>query len=128
MMAANVCERIGVCKVDGNGKLIEIEREFFGQGWVFKDWEAFRDSMDAPCYVPELDDTVYTKWDFLELCSGQEEVAEELFDQLDWQSPSTLFNEWEDMGTVETCEGCGKLFLDFGIERCPYCGKEITDK
>ena len=54
--------------------------------------------MDAPCYVPELDDTVYTKKDFLQLCNNQEEIAEELFEQLDWQSPSTLFNEWEDMG------------------------------
>ncbi len=128
MMAANICERIGVCKVDGDGKLIEIKREFFRQGWVFKDWGAFRDSMDAPCYVPELDDTAYTKRDFLELCNGQENIAEELFNQLDWQSPSTLFNEWEDIGAVDFCERCEKLFLAFGIEQCPYCGKGRTDK
>lgn len=81
--------------------------------------------MDAPCYMPELDDTVYTGRDFLELCNGQEEIAEELFSQLDWQCPSALFNEWEDMGVVKTCEGCGKLSLTFGMERCPYCGSDI---
>ena len=63
--------------------------------------------MDAPCYVSELDDTVYTKKDFLALCNNQEEIAEELFMQLDWQSPSTLFNEWEDMGEIGACEKCG---------------------
>ena len=41
-----------------------LEREYFQQGWIFKDWRAFRNNMDAPCYVPELDDTVYTKKDF----------------------------------------------------------------
>ena len=89
-MEVNICERIGACKVDEDGNLVELEREFSSQGWIFKDWGAFRNEMDAPCYVPELDDTVYTKQDFLELCNGQEEIAEELFGQLDWQSPSTL--------------------------------------
>lgn len=121
-MEINIHERIGVCKVDADKNLVELEREFFGQGWIFKDWGAFDNRIDAPCYVPELDDTVYTRRDFLELCNGQEEIAGELFYQLDWQSPSTLFNEWEDMGAVETCEGCGKLFMAFGVERCPYCG------
>lgn len=127
-MEVNICERIGVCKVDAEGNLVELEKEYFSQGWVFKDWGAFRDEMDAPCYVAELDDTVYTRRDFLELCNGQEEIADELFEELDWQSPCTLFNEWEDMGTVETCGGCGKLFLTFGIEKCPYCGRDTEDK
>ena len=102
-----------------------LEREYFQQGWIFKDWRAFRNNMDAPCYVPELDDTVYTKKDFLQLCNNQEEIAEELFEQLDWQSPSTLFNEWEDMGEIGACEICGKLLLVFGLERCPYCRRSI---
>ena len=127
-MKADICERIGVCKVDAEGNLLELEKEFFSQGWVFKDWGAFSNRMDEPCYVPELDDTVYTRRDFLELCNNQEEIAEELFCQLDWQSPSTLFNEWEDMGVVEECEGCGKLFLVFGVKRCPYCGRNLEDK
>lgn len=125
-MDMEICECVGICETDDKGNIIKIEREYFQQGWIFKDWEAFRDSMDAPCYVPELDNIVYTKRDFLVLCNNQEEIAEELFEQLDWQSPSTLFNEWEDMGEIEACEGCGKLLLVFGLERCPYCGNGIT--
>ena len=99
-MAVKICERIGICKVDKDGNIIELQREFFGQGWVFKDWEAFRNHPDAPCYVPELTDAVYTRNDLMALCNGQEELAEELFDQLDWQSPSTLMDEWERTGEI----------------------------
>lgn len=66
---------VGICETDDKGNIIKIEREYFRQGWIFKDWGAFRDSMDAPCYVPELNDTVYTKRDFLALCNDQEETA-----------------------------------------------------
>ena len=97
-MAVEICERIGVCEVDQDGNIIELQRGFFRQGWVFKDWEAFRNHLDAPCYVPELHDVVYTRNDLIALCNGQEEIAEELFDQLDWQSPSTLMDEWERTG------------------------------
>ena len=97
-MAVGRCERIGICKVDQDGNIIELQREFFGQGWVFKDWEAFQNRPDAPCYVPELHNAVYTRNDLIALCNGQEEMAEELFDQLDWQSPSTLMDEWERTG------------------------------
>ena len=63
-MDMETCECVGICKTDDKGHIIKIEREYFQQGWIFKDWGAFRNSMDAPCYVPELDDTVYTKKDF----------------------------------------------------------------
>ena len=118
---------IGICIVNGAGDIKELQREYFRQGWIFKDPEAFRDREDAPCYVPELNDTVYTKQDFLELCNGQEEIAQELFGQLDWQSPPALFNEWEEMGEIETCRQCGKLFLAFGAGQCPYCGRDRED-
>ena len=124
-MDMEIGECVGICKTDDKGHIIKIEREYFQQGWIFKDCGSFRNNMDAPCYVPELDDTVYTKKDFLQLCNNQEEIAEELFEQLDWQSPSTLFNEWEDMGEIGDCEDCGKLLLVFGLEKCPYCGRDI---
>ena len=54
-------------------------------------------------------------------------LGDKLFEQLDWQSPSTLFNEWEDMGEIEACKKCGKLLLVSGLERCPYCGNNITE-
>lgn len=62
--------RVGECETDQNGRIIRLERECFGQGWIFKDWEAFRNRENAPCYVPELHDTAYTKKDFVVLCGG----------------------------------------------------------
>ena len=28
----------GICETDGQGNVIKLEREYFRQGWVFKDW------------------------------------------------------------------------------------------
>lgn len=124
-MAVKICERIGVCKVDTDGNIIELQREFFSQGWVFKDWEAFRNRSDAPCYVPELDDAVYTRNDFMALCNNQEEIAEELFYEVDWQSPCTLMNDWEIAGEIDTCRKCGKLFMAYNVKKCPYCEADV---
>ncbi len=90
------CERrVGRCEMDRSGNIIELERGFFRQGWVFKDWDAFYNKPEAPCYVPELSDAVYSSRDFIVLCNGREEMAERLFLELDWQSPSTVLDEWE---------------------------------
>ena len=78
-----------------------------------------------PCYVPELSDTVYTGNDLLSLCNGQEEIAEELFYEMDWPSPSMLINEWETDGEISTCARCGKLLLADEEYSCPYCGSSI---
>lgn len=124
-VVVKIQERIGICKVDGDGTIIELQREFFGQGWVYKDWEAFRNHPDAPCYVPELDDVFYTRNDFMAMCNGQEEIAEELFDAVDWQNPSTLMNDWENAGEIATCRKCGKLFMAYHIKKCPHCGSDV---
>lgn len=36
----------------------------------------------------------YTRQDLIDLCDGNESMAEELFDHLDWMSPETLWGEW----------------------------------
>lgn len=123
-MAVKICEQAGICKIDKDGNIVELQREYFRQGWIFRDWDAFRNHPNAPCYVPELFDTVYTRNDLIDLCNGQEEIAEELFYQLDWQSPSTLLDEWEDTEVIGTCKKCGKLYFLFGIKKCPYCGAD----
>lgn len=38
-MAVKICEHIGICRMDEDGNIAELQREFFGQGRVFKDWE-----------------------------------------------------------------------------------------
>lgn len=35
----------------------------------------------------------YTGKDFMELCDGNEELAKELFDYVDWESPSSALDE-----------------------------------
>ena len=103
-MAVRIGERIGICRTDGDGNIIELQREFFRQGWVFKDWDTFHNRPDMPCYVPELHDAVYTRNEFMNLCNGQEEIAERLFYEVDWQSPSTLLDEWERTGESDIWE------------------------
>ena len=92
-MAVKIRERIGICKIGRDGNIAELQREFFRQGWIFKDWETFQNHPDAPCYVPELSDTVYTAEDFLHICNGQREFTDQLFDGVDWQHPESLMEE-----------------------------------
>ena len=127
-MTVRLCERIGICKVDRNGSIIELQREFFGQGWIFKDWKAFHECPNKPCYVPELSDTVYTRDDFMSLCNKQEEIAEKLFYEVDWQSPSALMYEWETDGEIDTCGQCGKMILTYDVHKCPHCGCSIKER
>ena len=40
-----------------------IEREYYGQGMIYKNWEAYYDTAhpDRVCYIPELSDSLYTR-------------------------------------------------------------------
>ena len=38
----------------------------------------------------------YTRKDLIDLCDGNESLAEELFDCLDWMTPETLLDEWSE--------------------------------
>ena len=108
-----------------------IEREYFQQGWIVKDEEAFLHYPDKVCYVPELSDSTYTRNDFLDMCNGQEEFAAMLFEMVDWQSPETLKNELFAMQEIDFCPVCKKLYFMAGEEKpCPVCGtnpEEVED-
>ena len=100
-----------------------IVREFHGQGYIFKDEEAFRNHHDKPCYIPELSDTVYTKQDFIDLCGGREDFAEICFDIVDWQSPETLVEELFVNGEWAECPACGRWYSRYAEKRpCDKCG------
>lgn len=114
--------KIGSIELDDNGEVVKIDRGPSAQGWVFKDAEAYDTDPTKPCYVPELNDDVYTGQDFLDLAGGVKEVADMIFDVVDWQSPETYFNECCDEGEIDDCKACGKLFLSYGAEKCPHCG------
>ena len=66
--------------IEDNGGEYIIHREFYRQGMIFKDEEAYKFHKDQPCYSPELSDSVYTGNDFLELCNCQQDLADELFE------------------------------------------------
>ena len=114
-------------KADRHGRITKLKREFWGQGWIFKNWNAFEKHRDSPCYVPELSDTVYTGNDFMVLCDRQEEIAACLFCEVDCQSPTALRHEWEINREVCTCDQCGKMFLSYDVHQCPHCGCSITE-
>lgn len=106
------------------GKILEngiVEKEYHGQGCIYKNFEAFEKKTDEVCYVPELtdEDTVeegYKYKDFVELAqsfidenedvkeyceeskTSAEDIATELFQAVDWQHPSTLIDEWQNSG------------------------------
>lgn len=107
-----------------------ISREYYRQGMIFKDEDAYRNRKDEPCYVPELSDSVYTGNDILNICNGQQELADELFEELDWQHPETIMDEWEREEEWLFFEkhgrfpGCGDIDDD---NVCPNCGKEVKE-
>jgi hypothetical protein len=98
-----------------------IEREFYGQGYIFKDEEAYDTGLDNVCYIPELSDAVYTHQSFLDLMDGQEELARDLFDCVDWQHPETLLEEDYINGEYDDCQECGRMFACYDRTECPYC-------
>jgi len=69
-----------------------IEKFETDNGYCFKDYKAF-ESKKGICYVPELTDHKYTYNDFLEIAKNNKELAQMLFDFVDWQHPETLYNE-----------------------------------
>ena len=100
-----------------------IKREYYRQGWIFKDEEAFLFHADQVCYVPELSDEGYTRQDFMALCNGQEDFAAECFRAVDWQCPETWVDEQyreDEWGYCPVCE----MIYDMAGEACacPVCG------
>ena len=46
----------------------------------------------------------YTRQDLIDLCNGEEDFAEEIFDHLDWMAPETLWEEYLDGGLLRELE------------------------
>lgn len=120
--------KVGRCEVDAGGNIVVLERDFYGQGMIFKDEEAFYKSEDKPCYVPELSDTVYTRKDFLRLCNEQDSIAEMVFGAVDWQHPESFLDEQYAEGELATCKNCKKIFESYDVKTCPHCGAELKEE
>ena len=74
-----------------------FEKDWYRQGWIFKDEEAFLKRIDDVCYIAEssypFHERHYTHRDILNICGGNEDLTKEIFYLLDWQHPSTAFDE-----------------------------------
>ena len=115
-----------------NGTPEVISRDYYRQGWIFKDEEAYLDEEhpDCICYIPELRDSLYTRQDFLDMCKGQREFTDELFYACDWQHPESLMNDWIINNEWVVCQYCGSL-INFGDgcndTICTKCWKEYVE-
>ena len=115
-----------------NGTPEAISRDYYRQGCIFKDEEAYLDEEhpDRICYIPELSDSLYSRQDFLDMCRGQTEFADELFEGCDWQHPESLMNDWFVNNEWVECRYCGRL-INYGDgcndTKCPNCGKECEE-
>ena len=92
----------GVCYINEYG--FENNDENFGKLFEFDAKEAVASELEGNSYVGI---SGYTRQDLINLC-GNESMAEELFDHLDWMSPETLWDEWcEDEEEQERLEAEG---------------------
>jgi len=109
----------------------------YGQGFVFKSWKNYYEPEKwyLPAYVSELSDEVWTRFKIMWLCDFNEEIADMLFEHVDWQSPDTLFDEWMREGELLRCMSCGHVFFPNGNDSvspecviCPICGVLYGDE
>lgn len=115
--------KVGTYVPETEDKEAVIQREYYRQGWIFKDEEAFLSHADQVCYVPELSDEGYTRQDFMDLCNGQGAFAEECFRAVDWQCPETWVDEQYREDEWGYCPVCGKIYDMAGeVCACPVCG------
>lgn len=105
-----------------------IEREYYGEGMIYKDEEAYKEYPERVCYIAELSDGKYTRKDFLDLCGGNEKMADELFNNCDWQHPESLIEDWVTNGEWEKCERCGTLFDCQEYDICTTCGNPVLSE
>ena len=88
---------IGEKHVDDQCKW-KYEKDWYRQGFVYKDEEAFLFSPKDVCYIAEDDypneEKQYTRTDIVRICDGNVALATIIFYMLDWQHPETLYDEY----------------------------------
>ena len=74
-----------------------IRKEYSGQGYHFKSIDNFYHHKKLPCYSAEYQeiDEYYTAEEILTLADGNENLATDLFETVDWQHIETLMDEWD---------------------------------
>lgn len=102
------------------------EKEFYRQGTIYKNLANF-ERKKGVCYVPELSDDEYTYQDFLDLCGGNPDMAEYVFETVDWQHPESLIDgDMAEIG-VWPCKICEYLYDTETHDYCPRCGRNALE-
>lgn len=122
-----MCKTIGKYIPASENQPEIIEKDWYGQGMIYKNWDAYENHPSEVCYIPELSDSKYTRKDIVEMCHGNEELAKEVFQCLDWQHPESLIEDWMCNDDIVVCEKCGWMFDYYGHETCPKCGTEYEE-
>ena|SRR5690625_401990 len=108
----------------------KAELEWFEQGFIYKDFDAYTYKEEKICYIPESglekDNTIATSYTFKDYINIAEEyfkengfegdpwvLADYLFEFSTWQHPETLVEEWDVM----------KEFDNYPIEHGIYAEK-----
>lgn len=81
-------ETIGMI-IQVNDEVVHIERGATDQGYVYKNYDNF-ESGRGICYIPELSDTTYDRKYFDDNFG---DLAVEVFETIDWQSPYSYYDE-----------------------------------
>ena len=45
-----MAEDVGICEINSDGEIIRLEKQFYGQGTIFKSWDAYKNRPSDPCY------------------------------------------------------------------------------
>lgn len=112
---------VNIGRVNSNG---DVSKHFYRQEYVYKNSKEFMIKSDNPCYVSEGRDAKYTYSDFISLSSGNEDIANLVFNSLDWQSPEGVVQEWHGNNELFICKSCNLPNEGDGsqIQFCKYCG------
>lgn len=102
-----------------DGRPGHITRGWSGQGWIYKNPEAFYYRPRQVCYIPEQSDGLYTGENFLGLSLGQPEIAREIFQSVAWQEPETWLDDQFARGELSICRSCGRIYQSYGNAVCP---------
>jgi hypothetical protein len=127
------------------------KKEYYNYGeeaGIFIDEIAFTCFRHLVCYIPdngeeESSGDWCTYQDFLDIAEGDTKRAKHLFDEVTWEHPSTLYDQWKGHGTLDEkddekiiysytgfgdfvrCNNCIKtMLIPIGADMCPACYSE----
>jgi uncharacterized Zn finger protein (UPF0148 family) len=148
---------IGEIVFPEDGSAPQFKKEYYNCGEaaeIFIDEIAFSYFRHLTCYIPDNgkednpeDGCTYS--DFLEIAEGNTAIARHLFDEVNWEYPSTLYEQWDATGALDElqqmyselptvhfytssgdfvhCSNCDKIMLrPTGADKCPACYREGT--